>query len=136
MTKITVQVTINAPLDKVWELMNAPEAIEQWNQASPDWHCLNAENNLIVGGSLKSTMAAKDGSFAFDFEGIYNEIVPFKLIRYHLLDQRMVTVVFKENNKQVTVTETFDAESENSHEMQKQGWQEILNSFKNFVENN
>ena len=96
MTKITVQVTINAPLDKVWELMNAPEAIEQWNQASPDWHCLNAENNLIVGGSLKSTMAAKDGSFAFDFEGIYNEIVPFKLIRYHLLDQRMVTVVFKE----------------------------------------
>lgn len=135
MGKITIKVTVNAPIEKVWEKLNNPRDIEQWNQASADWHCLNASNNLEVGGKLKSTMAAKDGSFSFDFEGIYDEIITNKLIKYHLGDGRIVEISFKEEDNQVIVSETFDAENQNPEEMQKEGWQAILNSFKKHVEN-
>ncbi|WKW46507.1 SRPBCC domain-containing protein [Myroides sp. JBRI-B21084] len=135
MSKITIQTSINATIEKVWDAMNTPADIEKWNQASPDWHCLNASNNLVVGGKLKSTMAAKDGSFAFDFEGIYDEIIPHSYIKYHLGDDRVVEIWFKTENNQVHITETFDAETVNSEELQKNGWQAILNSFKNHVEN-
>lgn len=134
MKKITVQVAVNAPIEKVWDKINNPKDIEQWNQASPDWHCLNASNNLEVGGKLKSTMAAKDGSFSFDFIGIYDEIIPQKFIKYHMEDSRTVEISFKEENNQVIITETFDTETQNPLEMQREGWQAILNSFKNHVE--
>lgn len=134
MSKVTISVAIKAPIEKVWDKMNNPKDIEQWNTASEDWHCPKAENNLTVGGSLKSTMAAKDGSFSFEFEGIYDEIIPNKLIRYHLGDQRSVEIRFEEIGNEVIVTETFDAESQNSIEMQQQGWQAILNNFKKHVE--
>lgn len=134
MKKITVQVAVNAPIEKVWDKINNPKDIEQWNQASPDWHCLNASNNFEVGGKLKSTMAAKDGSFSFDFIGIYDEIIPQKFIKYHMEDSRTVEISFKEENNQVIITETFDAETQNPLEMQRDGWQAILNSFKNHVE--
>ncbi len=134
MKKITVEVAVNAPIEKVWDKLNNPKDIEQWNQASPDWHCLNASNNLEVGGKLKSTMAAKDGSFSFDFEGIYDEVIPHKLIKYHMEDGRTVEVSFEEKDNQVVVTETFDAENQNPEEMQKEGWKSILYTFKNHVE--
>lgn len=134
MGKITVEVAVNAPIEKVWDKLNNPKDIERWNQASPDWHCLNASNNLEVGGKLKSTMAAKDGSFSFDFEGIYDEVIPQKFIKYHMEDGRTVEVSFEEKDNQVIVTETFDAENQNPEEMQKEGWQAILNSFKKHVE--
>ena len=134
MSKLTISVAIKAPIEKVWDKMNNPEDIEQWNTASEDWHCPKAENNLTIGGSLKSTMAAKDGSFSFEFEGIYDEIIPNKLIRYHLGDQRSVEIRFEEIGNEVIVTETFDAESQNPIEMQQQGWQAILNNFKKHVE--
>lgn len=134
MGKITVQVAVNAPIEKVWDKLNTPKDIEQWNQASPDWHCLNAMNNLEVGGKLKSTMAAKDGSFSFDFVGIYDEIIPQKYIKYHMEDGRVVEISFQEKEHHALVTETFDAENQNPEEIQKQGWQAILNSFKNHVE--
>lgn len=136
MKKITVQVAVNATIEKVWEKINNPKDIEQWNQASPDWHCLNATNDLKVGGKLKSTMAAKDGSFSFDFVGIYDEIISQKFIKYHIEDGREVEVSFTEENNTIVVSETFDPENQNPIEMQKQGWQAILNSFKNYVENN
>lgn len=136
MKKITLQVAIKAPIEKVWDKMNNPKDIEQWNQASPDWHCLNASNNLEIGGKLKNTMAAKDGSFSFNFEGIYDEIIPLQLIKYHLDDGRNIEISFKEQNSQVLVTETFDAEDQNPEEMQREGWQAILNNFKNHVESN
>lgn len=134
MSKVTISVAIKAPIEKVWDKMNNPKDIEQWNTASEDWHCPKAENNLTVGGSLKSTMAAKDGSFSFEFEGIYDEIIPNKLIRYHLGDQRSVEIRFEEIGNEVIVTETFDPESQNPIEMQQQGWQAILNNFKKHVE--
>lgn len=134
MSKVTISVAIKAPIEKVWDKMNNPKDIEQWNTASEDWHCPKAENNLTVSGSLKSTMAAKDGSFSFEFEGIYDEIIPNKLIRYHLGDQRSVEIHFEEIGNEVIVTEMFDAESQNPIEMQQQGWQAILNNFKKHVE--
>lgn len=136
MAKVTVTTTIKAPIEKVWNQLNNPLDIMQWNFASPDWHCPSAENDLRVGGSLKSTMAAKDGSFAFDFEGFYDEVVPNKYIKYHLVDNRVVEIMLMQQNDEVLVTETFDAESENPIEMQQQGWQAILNNFKYYVEHN
>lgn len=131
---ITVQTTINAPLDKVWFAFNNPEDIVKWNQASPDWHCPKAENDLQNGGMLKSTMAAKDGSFQFEFEAKYDEIIPNKFIRYYIADGRKVEIDFMEENNSTVITEKFDPENQNSEEMQRQGWQAILDSFKNYVE--
>lgn len=136
MVKVTVTTKIKAPIEKVWNQLNNPLDIMKWNFASPDWHCPSAENDLRVGGSLKSTMAAKDGSFAFDFEGFYDEVVPNKYIKYHLADNRVVEITLTQQNDEVLVTETFDAESENPIEMQQQGWQAILNNFKYYVEHN
>lgn len=131
---ITVQTTINAPLDKVWFAFNNPEDIVKWNQASPDWHCPKAENDLQNGGTLKSTMAAKDGSFQFEFEAKYDEIIPNKFIRYYIADGRKVEIDFMEDNNSTVITEKFDPENQNPEEMQRQGWQAILDSFKNYVE--
>lgn len=136
MEKVTVQTTIKAPAEKVWNQLNNPLDIMKWNFASPDWHCPAAENDFKVGGTLKSTMAAKDGSFAFDFEAVYDEIIPNKYIKYHLTDGRVVEVQLTESNEEVVVTQTFDAETQNPVEMQQQGWQAILNNFKNYVEHN
>lgn len=131
---ITVQTTVNAPLDKVWFAFNNPEDIVKWNQASPDWHCPKAENDLQNGGTLKSTMAAKDGSFQFEFEAKYDEIIPNKFIRYYIADGRKVEIDFMEDNNSTVITEKFDPENQNPEEMQRQGWQAILDSFKNYVE--
>lgn len=131
---ITVQTTVNAPIDKVWFAFNNPEDIVKWNQASPDWHCPKAENDLQNGGTLKSTMAAKDGSFQFEFEAKYDEIIPNKFIRYYIADGRKVEIDFMEENNSTVITEKFDPENQNPEEMQRQGWQAILDSFKNYVE--
>ena len=100
---ITVDITIDAPLDKVWSAFNNPDDIVKWNQASPDWHCPKAENNLQIGGTLKSTMAAKDGSFQFEFEAKYDEIIPNQFIRYYLADGRKVEINFNEENNSTTI---------------------------------
>lgn len=131
---ITVQTTVNAALDKVWFAFNNPEDIVKWNQASPDWHCPKAENDLQNGGTLKSTMAAKDGSFQFEFEAKYDEIIPNKFIRYYIADGRKVEIDFMEENNSTVITQKFDPENQNLEEMQRQGWQAILDSFKNYVE--
>ena len=136
MAKVTIETTIKAPIEKVWNQLNNPLDIMKWNFASPDWHCPSAENDLRVGGSLKSTMAAKDGSFAFEFEGFYDEVIANRYIKYHLADSRVVEISLTQQNNEVLVTETFDSENENPIEMQQQGWQAILNNFKNYVEHN
>lgn len=133
--KVKVQSTINAPLKKVWEAYNNPEDIVNWNQASPDWHCPSSENDLRVGGKFKNKMAAKDGSFEFDFEGTYTEVTPYNSLSYVLGDERTADVKFSESNGQTLVDVLFDAEGTNPVEMQREGWQAILNSFKDYVEN-
>lgn len=131
---IVVESTINAPIEKVWACYTEPTHIMQWNNASPDWHTPKAENDLRVGGKFSSIMAAKDGSFSFDFWGIYDEVVANERIAYTLGDDRKVSVDFKSDGSQTVVTTVFEPESENSHELQKAGWQAILDNFKKHVE--
>lgn len=131
---ITVQVLINAPTKKVWEFWTEPQHIIKWTFASDDWHAPYAENDLRIDGKFKTTMAAKDGSMSFDFEGIYTDVQTYKLIDYVLGDGRKVSISFESGDNVTTVTETFDPESENSVDLQRDGWQAILDNFKNYVE--
>ena len=133
--KITVSATINAPLKKVWDYYNNPKHIVNWNFADPSWHCPSAENDMRIGGIYKARMEAKDGSFGFDFESIYSEINEGKNFTYEF-GGRTATVEFKSTANQTEVVVTFDAENENPVEMQKGGWQAILNNFKTYTESN
>lgn len=135
-TQITIETTVNAPVEKVWKLWNEPEHIIKWNTASPDWHTPRSENDLQVGGKFFARMEAKDGSFGFDFGGEYTTVNDHKLIEYVMSDGRKVKVSFDSNGKETKVTETFDAEDQNSVEMQKAGWQAILDNFKKYTESN
>jgi uncharacterized protein YndB with AHSA1/START domain len=133
---ITVTATINAAVENVWEYWSKPEHITQWCNASPDWHTPRAENDLRVDGRFTTRMEAKDGSFGFDFGGVYNEVKTNELITYTTDDDRKVSIAFNSDGNATTITETFEAENENPVEMQKGGWQAILDNFKNYVENN
>lgn len=133
-TSITVEATINAPVEKVWKFWSEPRHITQWCAASDDWHAPYAENDLRKGGKFKTTMAAKDGSFSFDFEGVYSEVEPNKTIEYSMSDGRKVKIDFSAISNSTKVTETFEAETENPVEMQRGGWQAILDNFKKHVE--
>ena len=133
-TAITVETTVKAPVGKVWKLWTTPAHITKWNTASKDWHTPRAENDLRVGGRFFSRMEAKDGSFGFDFEGVYDEVKPNELIAYTMSDGRKVKVTFTANGAETKVTETFEPESTNSLEMQRGGWQAILDSFKKYAE--
>lgn len=136
MSKITVETIVNKPVAKVWESWSLPEHVTKWNQASPDWHCPKASNELRVGGSFTSTMAAKDGSASFDFAGIYTKVNLYKEISYKMADDREVDVVFEAISDNTTkITEAFDAENTHSLEQQKEGWQSIMDNFKNYTQN-
>ena len=134
--KITVETRVKAPLKAVWSAWNSPEDIKRWNAASDDWHTTQSSVDLRKGGKFSSRMEAKDGSAGFDFEGTYTQVVPPKLVEYRMSDGREVRVEFAEGAGGVVVKETFDAESENAPEMQRQGWQAILDSFARHVEGN
>jgi len=131
---ITVQTLINAPTKKVWEFWTEPQHITQWTFASDDWHAPYAENDLRIDGKFKTTMAAKDGSMRFDFEGVYTDVQSYRQIEYVLGDGRRVSISFESEGNVTTVIETFDPESMNSVELQKNGWQSILDNFKKYVE--
>jgi uncharacterized protein YndB with AHSA1/START domain len=135
-TKITVHSTINAPVEKVWQLWSAPEHITQWCSASDDWHVPHAENDLRTGGNFSTRMEAKDGSFGFDFGGVYDDVKHHEFIAYTMGDGRKVSINFKSNNNTTEVIETFDAETQNPVEMQRTGWQAILDNFKKYTEAN
>jgi uncharacterized protein YndB with AHSA1/START domain len=133
-SKITVKVTVNAEEKKVWDYYNSPDHIIHWNFADPSWHCPSAENDMTLGGgTCKARMEAKDGSFGFNFEAIYSEINEGKNFTYEF-GGRTATVQFNDLGCQTEVIVTFDPENENPVEMQKEGWQAILNSFKNYAE--
>ncbi len=133
---ITVTATINDTLEKVWELWNTPNHIENWYFASPDWHCPKAINNFKVDLKFNYKMEAKDGSFGFNFEGEYTKIVDFESIEYILLDDRKVITTFQKLKDSVVIIQKFDPETEHSNELQQTGWQAILDNFKKYVETN
>ena len=135
-TMITVEATVNAPVEKVWKLWTLPEHITKWNNASEDWHSPSAQNDIRAGGKFNVRMEAKDGSAGFDFNGTYDNVIPHRLISYKIEGGRTVKVTFIANGKQTRITESFEAETENPIEMQKSGWQAILNNFKKYAESN
>jgi uncharacterized protein YndB with AHSA1/START domain len=135
-TAITVEATIKAPVEKVWKFWNEPQQITQWCTPSEDWHAPYSENDRRVDGKFKTTMAAKDGSFSFDFEGVYTKVQEYKAIEYTLSDGRKVQITFSGNGAETKVTETFDPENINPLEMQQAGWQAILDNFKKHTEEN
>ena len=134
MNLITVQSTISASLNRVWDCFTKPEHIVNWNFASPDWHCPTAENDFKEGGEFHYTMAAKDSSFSFDFWGTFNAIENNKYIDITLGDGRKMLVNFMEVNNATIIVESFEAENVNPVEMQQAGWQAILDNFKKYVE--
>ncbi|MGB5667521.1 MAG: SRPBCC family protein [Maribacter sp.] len=133
--KITVQATINADKNKVWNYYTNPKHITKWNFADPSWHCPSAENDIKIGGKYRARMEAKDGSFGFDFEAIYSEIIDGEQFTYEF-GGRTATVKFNIINNHTEIKVIFDPENENSIEMQKGGWQAILNNFKKYTETN
>lgn len=133
-TRITISAQINKPVAHVWNVWTEPAHIMQWNAASDDWHCPKATNDLRTGGKFSSTMAARDGSFSFDFEGVYDDVQPHKRIAYTMADGRSCEIIFEEKAGGTLVTEAFDAEAQNPVEMQRGGWQAILDRFKAHAE--
>jgi uncharacterized protein YndB with AHSA1/START domain len=131
---ITVSAQVNAPVQKVWDYWTNPNHITKWSFATDDWHVPHAHNDLKVGGKFNSRMEAKDGSFGFDFEGVYDQVIPFQYIEYTLGDSRKVNIKFTSDGNTTTIEESFEAESENPLEMQQMGWQMILNNFKRYTE--
>lgn len=135
MGKITINTTVSADKQKVWDYYTKPEHITKWNFADPSWHCPKATNDLNVGGRYFARMEAKDGSFGFDFDAVYKEVNKGQSFSYEF-GGRLATIVFDEANGQTKVTVTFDPETDNSIDLHRQGWQAILNNFKNYTETN
>ncbi|MBS1734890.1 MAG: SRPBCC family protein [Bacteroidetes bacterium] len=131
---ITVKTTVQAPVAKVWEYWNKPEHITKWCSATEEWHTPTATNDLRTGGSFSSRMEAKDGSMGFDFGGVYDEVREHEYIAYTMGDGRKVQVKFTGNSNSTDIEESFDAESMNPAEMQRAGWQAILDNFKKYTE--
>ncbi|MFD1173070.1 SRPBCC family protein [Oceanobacillus picturae] len=134
--EIRVEVTVQAPIDKVWKYWTEPDHIKQWNNASEDWHTPFAENDLRIGGAFVSRMEAKDGSTGFDFGGIYDDVILHEVIAYTMADGRKVNITFKGHEKETEIVETFDSDASHPAEFQQQGWQAILENFKSYVEQN
>ncbi|MES2800645.1 MAG: SRPBCC domain-containing protein [Bacteroidota bacterium] len=133
--KVKVAAIINATKEKVWDYYTNPKHIVNWNFADPSWHCPSAINEMEIGGTYKARMEAKDGSFGFDFEAIYTEIAHGNSFTYEF-GGRTVNVTVKQLDNQTEIIVEFDPENENPIELQKGGWQSILNNFKNYTENN
>ncbi|OYX27048.1 MAG: hypothetical protein B7Z06_04795 [Flavobacteriales bacterium 32-35-8] len=136
MEQITIKANVKASAKKVWELWTNPKRIVKWNTASDKWDTPRAENDLRVGGRFLSRMEAKDNSFGFDFTGTYDEVGPLKRIAYTMEDGRKAEIDFKENQGNTEIITVFDAESQNPIDMQRDGWQAILDNFKHYTENN
>ncbi|MGC4040193.1 MAG: SRPBCC domain-containing protein [Flavobacterium sp.] len=133
---MTVRISTKQKLEKAWDYFTDPKHIVNWCFASDDWHAPKAENDLRTGGTFSTTMAAKDGSFSFDFGGTYDEVIPLKKYSYTMADGRKVIVKFDVLDDTVIVTENFNPEHQNPLEMQRGGWQMILENFKKYLENN
>lgn len=137
--RITVRATVRAGIEKAWTAYTDTDAITRWNAASPDWFCPRAANDLVPGGKFSFRMEARDGSFGFDFSGVYTEVRPRELIRYTMDDSREASVEFAArgdavDSDAVDVTVTFEAEGENALELQRSGWQAILDNFRRYAE--
>jgi len=136
MQEILIETFVRVPREKVWELWTEPDHITQWNFAIDSWHCPKAENNLEIGGEFHYDMAARDGSYAFDFWGTYTDIEPGFALACTLGDGRKMNVTFEESGEGTRIVESFEPEDQNSIDMQREGWQAILENFREYAEGN
>ena len=121
-TAITVETTVNAPVEKVWEFFTHPAHITKWYYASDDWHAPYAVNDLREGGKFKTTMASKDGKMSFDFEGEYTRVSKLERIDYSIVDGRKVKIIFITDGNKTSIMETFETENIHPADVQKGGW--------------
>ena len=135
-TKIKIEAVISRQAHYVWDAWTQPEHITKWNFAADDWCCPSASNDLKVGGRYCARMAAKDGSFGFDFEATYDEIIPLNKLAMTLGDGRSAVTTFEQNGNNTKLTTVFEAEDQNPVDLQRDGWQAILNNFRKYVEAN
>ncbi len=131
---IIVEASVHAPVEMVWKYWTNPQHIIRWNYASDEWHTPRAENDLHKGGRFNYRMEARDGSFGFDFSGVYLKVEVNKSIEYTLDDSRKVQIYFLSGDNETIIRESFEAEQTNSLELQQAGWQSILDNFKKYVE--
>lgn len=131
---ITVKTAVTTSIEKAWDFWTNPKHITKWNNASDDWHCPKATNDIKTGGKFNFTMAAKDNSMRFDFEGTYTNIIEFKLIEYTIVDGRKVKISFEETQNGIEIIESFEPETMNPEDLQRQGWQSIIDNFKKYAE--
>ena len=134
--QIEISTKVKSDIDKTWEYWTKPEHITRWNSPSDEWHTPKAENDLRKGGRFTFRMEAKDGSAGFDFGGNYDEVKDREFISYTLDDDRKVEVIFDKKDDHILVVEKFEPESQNPEDMQRDGWQAILDNYKKYVENN
>lgn len=127
--KLTITTTVHSTIEKAWDFYTNPEHIVKWNFANDEWQCPSASNDIRPGGKYAARMEAKDGSFGFDFEAIYDEVEIGKMFKYTMSDNRSVVTTFSQQGEEVVITIIFDAETENPIEMQQAGWQAILDNF-------
>lgn len=132
--KIRIETFVQKPIELVWEAWTLPQHIMEWNSASDDWYTPDAENDPRTGGSFRSTMAARDGSARFEFGGTYTEVIPQQKIAYTIGDGRSVEVTFETTGDGIKIVEIFEAEMANSKELQREGWQSILDHFRRYAE--
>ncbi len=133
-TTVNVENTVNAQVDKVWKFMTDPEHIKKWNNASADWHTIFAENDLREGGKFLYRMEAKDASAGFDFKGVYDKVKTNQLMEYTIADGRKVKISFESHGTVTIIKEKIEVDNRHSVDIQKDGWQAILNNFKKYVE--
>jgi uncharacterized protein YndB with AHSA1/START domain len=131
---ITVESIVHSPVESVWAFWTEPKHITQWSNASDDWYTPYAENDLKAGGKFMSRMEAKDGSFGFDFGGVYDEVSNNEIISYTMGDGRKVKIAFIRQDNETRIIQSFEAEEANAIEMQQAGWQAILDNFKKYAE--
>lgn len=148
-TKLQIQTKISSNISKVWKYFTEPEHIKSWNHASDDWYCPDARNDFRVGGEFHYIMSEKpteqnpEPQAKFDFFGVFTEIEPLAKLSYKLSkdkddpEARKVENLFEKIDENTTIlTINFDPETQNSLEMQKSGWQAILDNFKKYCEEN
>lgn len=132
--KITIQAEVAVEKSKLWDFYTLPEHIIHWNFADPSWHCPRASNDMIIGGEYHARMEAKDGSFGFDFIAKYSEINFCENFIYGFAGREVIVSFTEISANKTLITIIFDPETENPVDLQRTGWQMILNNFKNYAE--
>lgn len=130
---ITVEAHVPVPPEQAWAAYTDAKAVTRWNFASSDWCCPSAQIDLRVGGRHVARMEAKNGSMGFDFEGTYEEVDAPSALTLRLDDGRCARTTFEPEGGGTCVRTKFEADATQPAEMQRDGWQAILDNYATYV---